>query len=195
MRLSPLLWLLVLFAAPLLRGAGINFIPRSDTHFVDGFSVQESYLVAGPQQRIYFTAPTGWTVSGSPEVMRCFESKKLDASCRVGLSALIPSRTPLGGDSLEVYRRQALSDVPPDATAVTVVATTADFFTLFGWSSLEIELSYTLYAQQFRSSVMFLNIGHDEQLRVVSTAKREDFDGFRASTLRLLTSWCPRAVP
>jgi len=194
-RLSLLHLFLLLAAAPLVRANSINFTPHTETRTVDGFTVREAFITAGPRLRYYFTPPADWIVTGSPETLRFHLVGHPNACCLISMSSLVPKRYPFTGPSLEEYRRQALATVPQDATDACIVSETPDFFTLFDWTGLEVVVTYSLNARLFRASVMFLNIGHDEQMLVVAARTQAAFDAFRADTMRLLTSWCPQTLP
>jgi hypothetical protein len=165
----------------------IDFTPHYAQSVQDGFPVTRLYF-QDQAQRIYLSVPHGWQVSGDPQ-RGTFSSKDFGQATIILENSPLNSKTAFTGEALEVYRKAAFGLVPAGATDVHVDFEREGEVKINGWSSFEMAFGYRFYGQDFASSVLFINLDKDKQIRFRVAARKEHFEKLYPQARTTLASW------
>jgi hypothetical protein len=165
----------------------IDFTPHYAQSVQDGFPVNRLYF-QDQAQRIYLSVPNGWQVSGDAQ-RGTFSPKELGQATVILENSPLNSKTAFSGEGLEVYRKVAFGLVPAGASDVHVDFEREGEVKINGWSSFEMAFSYRFYGQSFTSSVLFINLAKDKQIRFRVAARKEHFEKLYPKARATLASW------
>ena len=176
-----------LFVTSIARVYGIDFTPHYAQSVQDGFPVNRLYF-QDQAQRIYLSVPNGWQVSGDSQ-RGTLIPKDLGQAAVILENSPLNGKTTFAGKDLEVYRKAALGLVPAGATDVHVDIEREGELKINGWTSFEMAFSYHFYGQDFTSSVLFINLNKEKQIRFRVAARKENFEKLYPQARTALASW------
>jgi hypothetical protein len=178
--------LLVLVASILNAWCGIDFTPGIGERVLEGVKFTELYFHENGRQ-ISYEQPRGWSYSGDSSHIRFTPPNVQQA---FGEMAQAPLEAPQNFDEPTVKRLQerVLQSVPPDSRDVSVLAADKNPLMVNGHETFEVTVAYQLYGEQYRRSVLFMNLS-DTQLTFSFVSRKSDFDrlhqAFRGSLCSL----------
>jgi hypothetical protein len=165
----------------------IDFTPHYAQSVQDGFPVSRLYF-QDQAQRIYLSVPNGWQVSGDAQ-RGTLSPKDLGQATVILENSALNSKTAFSGEGLAVYRKVAFGLVPAGASDVHVDFEREGEAKTNGWSSFEMAFSYDFYGQSFTSSVLFINLDKNKQIRFRVAARKEHFEKLYPQARATLASW------
>ena len=148
-----------------------DFTPIASFYEVEGIRVPNLHFQNGAKV-ISYSPPSGWRTSGGGKKVEWIPQEAVQAG------AVIEARP--GRDfadeaaKIKGLREQALEELPRQAMQVETIEAKPSELVISGRGGVELLLSYTLFAQQFRSMILW--IPHDrEWVRISFTARASDF--------------------
>jgi hypothetical protein len=165
----------------------MDFTPQYAETVQDGIPVKRLYF-SDHAQRIYLSVPNGWRVTGNSHGSRFTPESLRQASVILENSAL-GTKIAFAGESLDPYRKDAAGLLPAGASDVHADFERTGEVAINGWSSFETAFTYNFYGQNFTTSVLFINIDKETQIRLRVTARKEDFEKLYPQARRTVASW------
>jgi hypothetical protein len=172
---------------PIVGATAMDFTPHYAETEQDGFSVKRLYFL-DQARRVYLSVPNGWQVAGDPQ-RGTLTPKDLGQATVILENSPLNAKTPFTGESLEVYRKTAYGLVPPGATDVHTDFERQGEVVINGWTSFEMAFTYNFYGQTFSSSVLFINLDKEKQIRFRVSARKENFEKLYPQARSTLASW------
>ena len=172
---------------PIARITAMDFTPHYAETVQDGFSVKRLYFL-DQARRVYLSVPNGWQVAGDPQ-RGTLTPKDLGQAAVILENSPLNPKTPFTGEGLEVYRKTAYGLVPPGATDVHTDIERQGEVVINGWASFEMAFTYNFYGQTFSSSVLFINLDKEKQIRFRVSARKENFEKLYPQARSTLASW------
>jgi hypothetical protein len=178
---------LVLITGPALRaGAAIDFTPITGERVLEGV-VFKQLIFHENGRAITYEQPRGWTYSGDTNHIRFTLPDIGQAQAEMAQSPLLEPQT-LTGAAVKLLQSQVLASVPPGSQGATVISEEQNPITINRQQTYAVIVGYTLSGQEYRLSVIFLNLPSTRvQFRVI--ARKQDFEKvdrlFRASLFSL----------
>ncbi len=175
--------------------SALDFTPVETRSVEDGVPVRR-LAFREDDKSIFFQVPDGWKMFGGGQEIAFLPIAAGAGEVRIGNSAVNPS---IGFDEpgLAVYRSAARSALPKLAQQVEVLSEVKDAFPLDDWQSFEMKFSYTLVGVKKVSSVLFVTMNPQRQVRLLADGNEKDFEGVYAAARTLLGSWFepPKGYP
>ncbi len=154
------------------RGA-IDFSPTTAERTLEG-SVFKQLIFHEGALAIAYEPPPGWRYSGDRSSIVFTPPDIPSARARID-EVELPAPQPLDATAGAALQTQALTLVPPGAEKIAVVSEEQNPIRIHAQPTYEVVIGYQLYAQEYRLSVLYVNVG-TTQLRFRILARKENFD-------------------
>ncbi|MEP6808664.1 MAG: hypothetical protein ABI992_00340 [Chthoniobacterales bacterium] len=153
---------------------------------LDGVKLKQLAFEDGAKT-VTYQAPHGWTVQGGATrlTLRAPNKQQVDATI-----TRIPAPHPeiLNDEGMAKLLAQALADLPKGSVDAAVTSQEKNPLKIQGKGTFLVTLTYTLYAQQYCRSILFLNRAED-QIRSQLTCRAADFRELQQVFLASQYSW------
>lgn len=165
----------IIFAVGLALLAGaraeFNFTPIDSFYEVEGIRVPNLHFQNGSKV-ISYSPPSGWRTSGGGKKVEWIPPEAVQAGAVIEARPAREFADEIA--KIKGLREQALEELPRQATQVEIIEAKPSELVISGRGGVELLLSYTLFAQQFKSMILW--IPHDrEWIRISFTARASDF--------------------
>jgi hypothetical protein len=182
-----LISVMLLLAGSVATGwCDIDFTPGIGERALEGIKFTELYFHENGRQ-ISYEQPRGWSYTGDSNHIRFIPPNAQQA---FGEMAQAPLAAPQNLDepTMKLLQERTLQSVPPDSRDITVVAAAKNPLMINEHETFEITVAYQLYGEQYRRSMLFMNLA-DTQLIFSFVSRKADFDklhqAFRGSLCSL----------
>ena len=178
---------LVLITGPALRaGAAIDFTPITGERVLEGV-VFKQLIFHENGRAITYEQPRGWTYSGDTNHIRFNLPDIGQAQAEMVQSPLLGPQT-FNDATAKLLQNQVLASIPPGSQNATVISEEQNPVSINRQQTYAVIIGYSLSGQEYRLSVIFLNLPNTQvQFRVI--ARKQDFEEvnrlFRASLFSL----------
>lgn len=176
----------LLLASLVPASAIINLTPRSSFRDLEGVQIPE-LLFSDGEKKISYEPPKGWEYYGGGTEITFSSPEHSLSEAKIELG---PHSNPLALDEegINLLKKEALKLIPKDSEKVIFFSEEKNPIMFNESETFEVFHSFVLFAQQYKTSVLFVNLG-DQQLRFRVIAKSKDFDQIHQQFLRSLYSW------
>ena len=154
----------------------------------DGFTHDQAYFTLNPRANVRIQIPAQWTALGTPASLVLRLPASTGSILRLEASSLTPNVL-FEGQGLESYRKLVIADLPPGATDVRLDEEKIDPLPIFHWTDHEFSVQFALFGQLYQSSIVFINIDPQQQLRMTIVAPKGVFNRVHEAGFELLQSW------
>jgi hypothetical protein len=153
--------------------ATIDFTPIPGERVLEGIKFPELYFHENGR-KISYEQPRDWSYSGDSNRIRFMPPGIAQAFAEM---AQTPLKGPQNFDepTMKLLQERVVQSVPPDSHDVTVVGVEKNPLMVNGHETFEVTVAYELYAEQYRRSVLFMNLS-DTQLTFSFVSRKADFD-------------------
>ena len=103
---------------------------------------------------ISYSPPPGWKTSGRGRKLELIPPQAVQASARFEVLPTAP--LPADAAKVKLFRELAVLLLPAGATNVEITEAVLSELRISGRPGLEVSLTYTFFAQQFKMSILFL---------------------------------------
>jgi hypothetical protein len=167
-------------------GAAIDFTPITGERVLEGV-VFKQLIFHESGRAITYEQPRGWTYSGDSNRIRFTPPDIRQAQADMAQSPLLEPQT-FNDATAKLLQNQVLASIPPGSQNVTVISEEQNPVSINRQQTYAVIIGYSLSGQEYRLSVIFLNLPNTQvQFRVI--ARKQDFEEvnrlFRASLFSL----------
>jgi hypothetical protein len=184
----PLLRLLLVGALFIASArADLHLAPRISGAWADGAKITFLAFSDGSGKDVTYSPPTGWEYSGITSRFTLHPPGKTQAE---GTVSRISLNQPVVFDdeTMKKLTAEALASVPQGSTNVTLVSQEKNPLLIGRKETFLVIISYTLYGDNYKRSLMFLNRGN-EQVRFQFVSRAVDFKDLQAAFQRSHFTW------
>lgn len=172
--------------AATLQAEPFDFTPVKSVRQQDGMSYPQLIFTRG-EKKVTYEAPRDWVVTGGGNSLQFTPPKLTQAQATIEQVHL---ETPQTFDDATTKQLQqlALSSAPEGSLNLALAGEEKSPLKISGHDTYEVVVSYDLFGQPYKTSVLFADFG-DTQLRFRFTAKKDDFEQAHALFRGTLFGW------
>jgi hypothetical protein len=171
----------IIFAAltiTLTAKSGVDFTPGVGERTLEGIKFTELYFHENGR-KISYEQPRGWTYSGDASRIKFIPPDVAQAFAEMAQIPL-PGAQNFDEPTMKALQERVQQSLPSDSHDVTVVSAEKNPLMINQHETFEVTVAYQLYGEQFRRSVLFMNLS-DTQLTFSFVARKSDFDKLHAA--------------
>ena len=164
--------LVSLAVAPVAHGA-IDFTPSTGERTLEGIRFTELYFHENGR-KISYEQPRGWTYTGDAISIKFLPPDVRQAFAEI-TQAPLPKPQNFDDETTKRLQDKTMTFLSPDAGDVVVVSAEVNPLMINQHETFEVILAFQLYGEQYRQSVLFMNLP-DTQLTFRVLSRKADFE-------------------
>jgi hypothetical protein len=184
--MKPIACLLALVSLCAISKAGIEFKGGTSERVLEGIKFQQ-LVFHDNGRKVTYEQPRGWSYLAEADRLRFTPPDVTQAQAEIDQ---VPLTAPMVFDeaSIKKLQEQVLAGLPSGSQEAKMELEEKSPLKKNDYDTYAVTVSYRLYGQEFRASVLFLNLP-DTLVRFRASARKEDFEKINRAFRSSIFSW------